>query len=324
MEHEECRALWIMQERRCALRAEPLNALRDGEVLVDSLFGAISRGTEALVFEGRVPDDEYDRMRAPHQQGAFGFPVKYGYATVGVVRKRGAALHGATVFCLHPHQDRFVVQASDVVPLPEGVPAARGVLAANMETALNVVWDAGILPGDRVAVVGAGLVGSLCAWIASRIPAAEVALVDIDERRAKVAKGLGVAFRSPEDAPRDCDVVIHASASEAGLATAISSAGDEALVVEASWFGEGTVTVPLGGAFHSRRLSLAASQVGRTPPSRRARWPNRRRLETALTLLREDALDSLISGETRFADLPDAYAGILADPATLCHRIRYA
>ena len=319
-----CRAFWLEAPRQGALRTQDVGAGGAETVTVASRFGAISRGSEALVAAGRVPQSEYGRMRAPFQQGDFPFPVKYGYATVGTVTEGPVTRRGETVFCLHPHQDRFAVPAEAAIPVPPDVPAERAVLAANMETALNAVWDAGIAPGDRVAVVGAGLVGSLVAYLAARVPGSAVTLVDVNLGRAGLAERLGARFADPDDVPGDCDVVVHASASEAGLATAIAAAGFEARIVELSWYGERSVTVPLGGRFHSQRLGIVASQVGAVPPARRARWSNARRLATALRLLADDRLDALFSGETHFDDLPGAYAGILDDPGTLCHRIRYA
>jgi threonine dehydrogenase-like Zn-dependent dehydrogenase len=249
--------------------------------------------------------------------------VKYGYAAVGRVTDGPEGLRGRDVFVLHPHQDRFAAPAAMCVPVPGGVPLGRAVLAANMETALNVVWDAGAGPCDRIAVVGAGVVGALAGWLCARLPGAEVTLVDVNPERAGLAAALGCGFSAPEAAPEGCDLVIHASASAGGLATALGAAGLEAAVVEASWYGEGTVPAPLGGAFHSRRLRLVSSQVGRVPAGQTARWTHRRRLAAALELLRAPELDALISGETDFAALAGAYGAILDDPGTLCHRVRY-
>ena len=290
-------------------------------VAVEALASGISRGTEALVFRGAVPASEAERMRCPFQAGAFPWPVKYGYAMVG--RAVSGPLAGREVFALHPHQDRFLLPAAALVPLPEGLPAARAVLAPNMETALNIVWDAGAAPGDRIAVVGAGVVGALAAWLCARLPGAEVTLIDLNPDRAALAGALGCRFALPGDAPTGCDLAIHASASAAGLATALACLGPEATLVEASWYGDAAVPLALGGAFHSQRLRIIASQVGSLPPARRPRWSHRRRLDLALRLLAAPVLDSLVSGETAFADLPGRYGAILDDPATLCHRIRY-
>jgi hypothetical protein len=321
----EGEALWYVGPGRAEIRREPVPAPGAGEVRVWALHGAISRGTERLVLAGRVPPSEYARMRGPNMGGAFPFPVKYGYATVGRVEEGPDGLVGRTVFALHPHQTRFVLPADAVTPVPDGVPARRAVLAANMETALNAVWDAAPGPAGRIAVVGAGVVGALVAWQCARISGTQVTLVDVLSSRAALAQRLGVGFALPAAAPTDCDLVFHASASAAGLATALNLAGDEATVVELSWHGAGDVPVPLGGAFHSRRLRLVSSQVGKVAPSHRAEWTPARRLAAALKLLAEPALDALLAPAVAFADLPRHLPGLLAaDSEVLCPLIDYA
>jgi len=321
---EDAESLWYVAPGRAELRREPVPAPGSGEVLVRALHGAISRGTERLVLAGRVPPSEYARMCGPNMGGDFPFPVKYGYAAVGCVVAGPDALIGRTVFALHPHQTVFTLPADRIALLPADVPASRGVLAANMETALNALWDAAPGPADRIAVIGAGVVGSLCAWLAGRLPGAEVTLIDIDKSRAAVAAALGVGFATPEAAPCECDVVIHASASQAGLAMALELAGNEAAVVELSWYGAGAVAVPLGEAFHSRRLRLISSQVGQVAPSHRPRWSHGRRMEAAIALLADPALDALIAPAVDFYDLPVALPKILHPPGgALCQLIRY-
>ena len=300
------RALWYTAAGAAELRAESIAAPAESEALVRTTWSALSRGTERLVFNGRVPPTEYARMRAPFQAGDFPFPVKYGYCAVGVVEAGPADLLGKSVFCLHPHQDWFVAPVDRLTPLPDGLPARRATLAANMETALNAIWDSGAGPGDRIVVVGAGVVGLLVAAIAAGIPGVDATVIDIDPARAAVASALGVAFAAPVDAPREADVVCHASASAAGLALALGAGGREATIVEMSWHGADDTAVPLGGAFHSRRLRLISSQVGEVAPSRRPRWSYARRLAKALELLRDDRFDALITGEIPFDDLPDA------------------
>lgn len=317
------RALWFPSPGTCEIRDEALPPPAKGQVLVRMLFSGVSRGTENLVFNGRVPTSEFERMRGPHMGGEFPFPVKYGYSAVGRIESGNASLLGRTVFCLHPHQDVFTVGETAVTVLPDGLPPARAVLTANMETALNIVWDAGILPGDRVVVFGAGVVGALVAYLASRIAGTEVLLIDRNPARRALAASLDLDFASGDEVTGKFDVAVNASGSAEALARAIELAGQEARVVEASWHGDRPVSLPLGGAFHARRLTIVSSQVGSVPPSRRARWTYARRLAKALDLLRDDRLDVLISGETRFADLEKAYPAILADPETLCHRIRY-
>jgi len=317
-------ALWYVGPNRAEIRAEPVAALKPGEVELAALYGGVSRGTERLVFAGRVPASEHARMRAPFMAGDFPFPVKYGYATVGRIAAGPSELLGRTAFALYPHQTAFTLAVDRVALLPADVPPARGVLGANMETALNALWDAAPGPGDRIAVVGAGVVGSLCAYLAGRLPGAEVTLVDVAPGRADVAAALGVGFALPDAAPGECDAVIHASASAAGLATALRLAGEEASVVELSWYGAGEVPVALGEAFHSRRLRLVSSQVGQVPASRRPRWSHRRRLAAAVALLADPALDCLLAPAIDFHDLPARLPDILAAPGgVLCQLIRY-
>ena len=321
---EDAEALWYVAPGRAEMRRETLPAPRPGEVDVRALHGAISRGTERLVLAGRVPPSEYARMRGPHMGGDFPFPVKYGYATVGQVEGGPANLAGRTVFALHPHQSRFVLPANAVTPVPENVPARRAVLAANMETALNATWDAAPGPTGRVAVVGAGVVGALVAWLCGRMANTQVTLVDLQPSRAALAQRLGVGFALPADAPRECEFVFHTSASAAGLATALALAGDEASIIELSWYGAGDVPVPLGGAFHSRRLRLISSQVGKVAPSRRAEFTHARRLAAAIDLLADPALDALLAPAVKFRDLPQQLSRLLApETDVLCPVIDY-
>ena len=321
---DEARAFWVAAPGRGEIRAQRLRSLVAGELLVRARASAISRGTETLVFRGEVPQSEWQRMRCPFQEGEFPAPVKYGYAVAGIVEDGSAELCGRRVFCLHPHQDRFIVPQDAVLAIPDNVPDRRAALAANMETAINGLWDGGPGPGDRLAVVGAGVVGSLVAALAARLPGAEVELIDIDPGRAELARTLGSRFAAPHQARGEADLVIHASGTSEGLATALGIAGFEATVVEMSWYGTRVVPLALGGAFHSRRLSLRSSQVGSVPPDRRARWSRRRRLALALSLLRDPVFDLLLSDETDFLALPELMARLATSSAGgLCHTVRY-
>jgi 2-desacetyl-2-hydroxyethyl bacteriochlorophyllide A dehydrogenase len=320
----ESRACWVEAPGRAGLRRAALAAPGPGEVLVRALHSGISRGTELLVYRGEVPESEYERMRAPFQEGSFPAPLKYGYASVGIVEQGPPALLGRTVFCLYPHQTRYVVPAEAVHPLPDGLPPARAVLAANMETAVNALWDAAPRVGDRIAVVGAGVVGLLAAWLAGRMPGCEVEVIDTNPERRAVAERLGLVFASPQRARPDADLVIHASGNAEGLATALRLAAFEATVLEMSWYGRQAVTLPLGEAFHSRRLTLRSSQVGQVAPPQRARWSHGRRLALALALLRDPALDALVTDAAPFDELPAVLERLASGaPQTLCHRIDY-
>jgi threonine dehydrogenase-like Zn-dependent dehydrogenase len=311
LKDQSTEALWYVAAGRAELRAETVPSPAPGEVQVRALFGAISRGTERLVFEGRVPQSQYRRMRAPHMGGDFPHPVKYGYATVGRVVAGPGELKDKVVFALHPHQRDFTVAASAVAAVPSEVPPARAVLAANMETALNALWDGPPGPADRIAVVGGGVVGLLVARLCARLPGAQVTVIDVEPSRRAIVESLGAAFALPAAAPRDCDLVFHASASASGLGTALAIAGEEASIIEMSWYGSGEVAAPLGEAFHSRRLKLVASQVGEVAPSHRPRWDRARRLAAALALLADPALDVLLAPPVPFEELPARLPEIL-------------
>lgn len=324
MRTDGARAFWIAAPGVGEIRNERVPPPSGGEVLVRACFSGISRGTEALVFQGRVPSSEFQRMRAPFQGGEFPAPIKYGYASVGIIEDGPTDLRGRHVFVLYPHQTRYVVPADAVHVLPGGVPPERAVLAANLETAINALWDARPHVGDRIAIVGAGTVGCLVAWLASRIAGCDVELIDVNERRAGIAGTLGVRFARPGAASENADVVIHASGSATGLDLALRVAGFESTIVEVSWYGDGAIPATLGGAFHSRRLTLRSSHVGRVAASQRARWDTHRRMALALTLLADPVLDSVITGESGFEELPRVMADLAASPGdTLCHRIKY-
>jgi NADPH:quinone reductase-like Zn-dependent oxidoreductase len=322
MSLDEARAFWVTGPARGEIRAEKLPPPGADELVVRTLFTGVSRGTEALVFLNRVPTSEHARMRAPFQAGDFPAPVKYGYANVGEVES--GPMRGRRLFCLYPHQTRYVVPAHAVHWLPPSVPPGRAVLAANLETAVNGLWDAAPRLGDRIAVVGAGTVGCLVAWLASGIRGCEVELIDIDPAKAFAADALGVRFCAPEAASRDADLVFHASGRAAGLSTALELAGFEAVVVDLSWYGTERVALDLGGSFHSQRLTIRASQVGAVATAQRARWTAHRRMALVLRLLENPALDALITGESPFEALPAAMGELCESPgATLLHRIAF-
>ncbi|MFB0615927.1 zinc-binding alcohol dehydrogenase [Streptomyces sp. AGS-58] len=322
--NRSARAFWLRSPGQGELRDVTLTGPADGEVLVRTLYSGISRGTETLVFRGGVPASQHAAMRAPFQEGDFPGPVKYGYLNVGVVEEGPAELTGRTVFCLYPHQSRYVVPVSAVTVVPDRVPAERAVLAGTVETAVNALWDAAPLIGDRIAVIGGGMVGCAVTALLARFPGIRLQLVDADPGRAETARALGVDFAAPADALGDCDLVVHASATEAGLARALELLAPEGTVVELSWYGDRSVALPLGETFHSRRLTVRSSQVGTVSPAARAGRTYADRMALALDLLADPALDALVTGESAFEELPSvlprlASGGIEA----LCHRIRY-
>jgi threonine dehydrogenase-like Zn-dependent dehydrogenase len=320
----EATAFWVEMPGVGVLRRETLRDPGDGEVLVRTRYTGVSRGTEVSVFGGHVPTSERERMRAPFQEGDFPGPVKYGYLNVGVVESGPDSLVGQTVFTLFPHQSVFVVPADAVIPVPAGVPARRAVLAGAVETAINVLWDAAPVIGDRVSVVGAGMIGCCVARLLRGIPGVDVTLIDVNPARAEVADRLGVAFADSADAPRDQDIVINTSGSDAGLQLALKTVVTEGEVIEASWYGDRPATLMLGADFHSRRLTIRSSQVGAVAPRRRGNHTTRDRLTLAMQLLADPAFDALLTAESAWRDLPDVMAGLAGGSRTdLCHTIRW-
>jgi len=320
----DAHAFWLRTPGHGEIRSLTLPEPGREDVMVRTLRSGVSRGTETLVFRGGVPPSQYGAMRAPFQEGDFPGPVKYGYLNVGAVEQGPPELNGRTVFCLYPHQTAYVVPASAVAVVPEGVPPGRAVLAGTVETAVNALWDAAPLLGDRITVVGAGMVGCCVARLLSRFPAAQVTIVDIDAGRDDVAAALGVDFALPADATGGCDLVVHASATSAGLQRSLELLAPEGTVIDLSWYGDSEVQLSLGGAFHSRRLGIRASQVGTLSPARTGRRTTAERLALALDLLRDPAFDALVTGQSRFDELPDVMARLASGSLPgLCHTITY-
>ncbi|GAA3338140.1 zinc-binding alcohol dehydrogenase [Amorphoplanes nipponensis] len=320
----DARAFWVAAPGRGEIRPVTVADPGPDEVLVRTLHSGVSRGTETLVFRGGVPQSQHAAMRAPFQEGDFPAPVKYGYLNVGVVEQGPPELRGRTVFALYPHQTRYVVPAAAVTVVPDGVPARRAVLAGTVETAVNALWDAAPLVGDRIAVVGAGMVGASVAAVLARFPGARVQLVDANPQRAAVAAALGVGFALPAEATGDCDLVVHASATAAGLTRALELLAPEATVIELSWYGDREVSVPLGEFFHSRRLAIRSSQVGGIAPARRGRRDYADRLAVALDLLADPVYDALLTGESAFEELPAVLPRLTSgELPALCHLINY-
>ena len=317
-------AFWLREPGVGEIRRVELPDPGPEDVRVRTVYSGVSRGTETLVFCGGVPASQHAVMRAPFQDGDFPGPLKYGYLNVGVVEQGPPELLGRSVFCLYPHQTAYVVPANAVVVVPDEVPLARAVLGGTVETAVNVLWDAAPLLGDRIAVVGGGMVGCCVARLLARFPGVEVTIVDTEPSRSEVAAALGVGFALPAEAADRRDLVIHASATGAGLQCSLDLLAPEGTVIDVSWYGDAEVALSLGGAFHSRRLSIRASQVGMVSPARRASRSFSDRLALALEMLRDNAFDALISGESRFEELPDIMAK-LADGSlpALCHLITY-
>jgi 2-desacetyl-2-hydroxyethyl bacteriochlorophyllide A dehydrogenase len=320
---QTARAFWWTGPLEGEIRDVPLPERGAEDVLVRTLVSGVSRGSESLVAQGRVPESQWERMRCPFQEGSFPFPVKYGYCAVGEVEEGPRELEGSRVFILHPHQTRLVVPAKAATLLPDDMPVERAVLAANLETALNAVWDANALPGDRISVVGAGVVGALVAYVASRIAGTEVTLVDRDEGKAELARALGCAFAPAHSPPEEADIVFEASGDPTALAACLRLAAFEGTVLAVAWYGDKEAALPLGEDFHSRRLRLISSQVSAVSDRQRPRWNHGRRMAKVVEVLRDPVLDVLLEGESPFEAMPEVMPGLVTAGGGLCHRIRY-
>ncbi|WP_432560398.1 zinc-dependent alcohol dehydrogenase [Granulicoccus sp. GXG6511] len=322
----ETRAYWITGPGQGELRRETLPATGPDQALVRSLKSGVSRGTETLIHHGGVPTEVHDLMRAPFQEGDFPWPVKYGYLSVGLVEQGPSHLEGRRVFALYPHQERYVAPTDALTPIPDDVPSDRAVLAGTVETAINAIWESSPHYGDRVAVVGMGMVGACITALLTEFPLSRLQLVEVDPATQALCERFGIEWTAPEDALDDCDIVIHCSAAEAGLRTALRLAGDDADVVEVSWFGDTEPRVPLGNHFHARRLNLRASQVGGIARSRRHRRTHADRLALALEALTDPRFDLLLGEGCRFDDLPAFMADLTAGGAGsgMCQIVDYS
>lgn len=317
-------AYWTTAKEQGELRSEKIQMPGHGEVLVRALYSGISKGTEMVVHNGAVPPRVAKEMRAPHQEGEFPGPVKFGYLSVGVVEDGPEEWNGQRVFCLNPHQDRYVVPVDSLTRIPDNVPSRRAVLTGTVETAVNALWEAGPRLGDRVAVVGAGLVGGMVATLLRSFPLERLQLVDLDPSKQQFANALGVEFVHPDNAANDCDIVFHCSASQQGLERSLQLVGDEGDVIEVSWYANREVTVPLGEDFHARRLSIKASQVGVVARARRHRRTNADRLNLAVSLLADPVFDAFLTGSSPFAELPAVVKELACGSRdALCHVIEY-
>ena len=322
------RAIWFESPGIAAVREEELREPGAGEVRVQAICSGLSAGTERLVLSGTVPAEARAIMALPQMRGGFDLPISYGYALVGRIDAvgPGAPAHrlGERVLLLHPHHDRVIAPIEAIRPLPEGPPSERLVLLPSLETAINVIWDAGVALGDRVLVTGLGVVGLLIVHLAARAGADEIVAVDPDpDRRAMAlepselehAARLGATATLAEPDPAvvaECDVSIEASGSTRALAAIVEHAGLEASVIVASWYGSTIAALPLGGCFHPHRVTLRSSQVGRIDPRRSARWSYARRWALAGELACDADLDRLIAPSVPLSQAPAVYAELAA------------
>jgi 2-desacetyl-2-hydroxyethyl bacteriochlorophyllide A dehydrogenase len=311
-------AVWFPRARSVELRTEELSEPGPDEVRVRAALSAISHGTEMLVYRGEVDADL--ALDLPTLVGGYGFPLKYGYASVGHAIAVGPDVRGVRegdlVFALHPHQDEYVVPQSLVRPLPRGIAPEQGVFLANIETAINVVLDAKPRLGEVVAVFGQGVVGLLVTQLLRRSGTRVVAVEPSPLRRSFAERCGAEAAIAPGDralvreftSGRGADIAIEASGSPSALQEAIDCVAPEGTVVVCSWYGDKPVPLVLGGNFHRGRVRVISSQVGRIDPSLAPRWDRERRMELATELLGDLVLADLITHRIPFARAAEAYA----------------
>ncbi|MEM9277847.1 MAG: zinc-binding alcohol dehydrogenase [Pseudomonadota bacterium] len=317
---------------KAAIETVQIPEIKAENVLLKTLFSGISRGTESLVYAGKVPESEWKRMRCPFMSGSFAFPVTYGYACVceviGLGEKTSGLKPGDRVFVLHPHQDIFSVPESSCNLLPPSIPTSRAVLSANMETALNAVWDAEISGNPFCAIIGAGVVGLITAHAVRKVAGLDPVIFDLKPEKERHATEMGFRFINSSGIDKteiqDFELIFHTSASAGGLQSAIDMAAFEAKIIEMSWYGENPVSLNLGGAFHSKRLKILSSQVGTIASAKRNKLDYAGRMQQAITLLDDPRLDTLLGSAIDFHDLPNHLHDIFSPQSdVLCQVIEY-
>lgn len=309
----QSKSLWFKNQFHAVMETEMLPVLppnkKKNSCLIKTLFTAISPGTEYLVYSGGVPKKLYVEMRCPYMGGDFSFPIKYGYSLVGQVLDGPTSLKGKLIHTLHPHQDYARISAEDVYVIPDGISPQRATLASNMETALNAIWDSGVNIGDKVLIVGFGIIGSLIARILSFIPQVEVDVLDVQPAKITLIEQLGFSIYK-EEKEKKYDLAFHTSGSGPGLQTSINNVGLEGKIIETSWYGDKEVNLCLGETFHSQRKLIISSQVSHLPACKSARWDYKRRKEVVFQLLLHPEFDAHITHTIAFHNLPKLFQSL--------------
>jgi len=318
------RSLWHLSDSQSVIKENTAQNPSPSFLKIQSHFSLISTGTERLVACGEVPGSVHDDMKVPYMEGAFPFPIKYGYSLVGKVITEGHSMTGKLVHAMHPHQDFCLINESDLFEIHSNIPAQRATLASNLETALTAVWDAQVNIGDRVLIVGFGLIGSLIARLLSFIPAIYFQIIEIDKERIQHAEKLGFPVSAILRKHSKFDIAFHTSATAEGLQTCIDGVGLEGKIIELSWYGKKPVKINMGGSFHSQRKQIISSQVGKLPSKYNARWDMKRRKKVVFELLENALFDQQITHFIKFVDTPTFFADLRAGKAKgLAYCIEY-
>ena len=283
----KARVLYFQAPRRIEIRDQDVSEPGEGEVRIETDLSGISAGTELLLYRGQLPGGTILDEALPSLSGKVDYPLAYGYAVIGRVVAQGTGvgdLLGRRVFAFETHRSAFLARPEELQLVPEDVPSESAVLLPTVETAVGLVHDARPLMGERVLVVGQGIVGLATTALLSRFPLARLVTVDRWEPRRRLSVELGAASSvSPEDLDeRDFDLTFEVSGSPEALDVAVTATGIEGRVIVGSWYGGKRAPLDLGTHFHRGRLSLRSSQVSRISPRLSARWTKERRFQVAL------------------------------------------
>lgn len=307
-------SLWFTGVRQQEIRSEPLPTPGPGQLGVTTLLSAISAGTELLLYRGQMPAEMSADASIEALSGTLAFPLKYGYSAVGLVTSLGdrvdAAWLGQRVFAFNPHETGFVISAENAISISEHIESDAAVLLPNMETALSFAMDGAPIIGERVLVLGQGIVGLLTTHLLAQMPLASLTAVDKLAIRRNIALEIGATQTFGIDQPLESDsydLVYELSGNPAALNTAIDAVAFGGRIVVGSWYGTKRASLDLGGAFHRKHVQIISSQVSTLAPRWQGRWTKARRMQTALQLLPGVNLNLLITQRTPFDSVLDAY-----------------
>ena len=313
-------SFWIKKKNNSYIKDHSINQAGKNELLIQTKYSGISYGTERVVYTGSVPDSQRELMRCPYQEGNFGSDVKYGYMNIGKVIDGPPGFKGKYVYTLFPHQTYYILDKTEVTLIPESIPLKRCLLTANMETAINGMWDTLPSCGDKILVIGSGVVGFLMAYILKSIPGSEILLVDSDSKKNKYSKLFNINFKNKYKAN-----IIYECSGNAKILDGLSKhVKDEAIICILSWYGDNISKVKFGEEFLSKRIKIIFSQVSKVSHNRSQYWDNVKRRELAIKMLNDDRLDNLIEKKIiKFSKLPLFFSQMNNKQSFFCKVVDY-
>ena len=318
--HESVQQLWFCEPYKVEVRScQPL-AIPAGQVRVRALCSAISAGTEMLVYRGQLPSELALDVSIAQMQKNPEYPLQYGYASVGIVEAIGQGVEkswlGKRVFSFAPHASHFNSESDALIELPDGIAAEDAVFLANMETAVNLVQDGRPMIGERVAVLGQGIVGLLLTAVLARFPLAELLAIEGIAERRELAKSLGASNAcSPLRLDSAwADLIYEVSGVPEALNSAIDLAVFDSRIIIGSWYGKKSTAIDLGGKAHRNRISICTSQVSSLAPELSGRWNKERRFDVAWQMLQTIKPSRLISHQVPLLEAEHIYKKIHETP----------